>query len=75
MTYQVGGMSDSGLHLYLLQQPRYPGEYHNSLLISLGPFGQGNTYHDLHDLAERLLNIITIYKFQDEILGIERQLV
>ena len=30
---------------------------------------------DLHDLAERLLNIITIYKFKDEFWGIERQLV
>ena len=30
---------------------------------------------DLHDLAERRLNIITIRKFQDEFWGIERQLV
>ena len=30
---------------------------------------------DLHDLAERLLNIITICKFKDEFWGIERQLV
>ena len=47
---------------------RYPRKHYNYLLISLKPFEQHLTVtlahwtHDLHDLATRLVSVITLYK-------------
>ena len=77
-------MSDSGLHLYLYNSHDTQG---NIIILCLFPWGHLDKHltvyltfkdhwsRDLHDLAERLLNIITIDKVQEEFWVIERQLV